>query len=192
MPARPSIPRINVAERPRFLTVGLLRLALLCGVIVGIGMLPGRLTPHEAGVIALIGLIGLPIAIAIPFLAAVRSFAGRVPAAAAGLRVIHQVGLVGLGAAFFLFWTFVYLGLWWRHPHEAFTGLGAHPRFADFFYTSVSTAFISPPGDILANSRGARSATMIEMLTGFAVVAVYLSSFVDWAAPPRQEDAAQE
>ena len=67
------------------------------------------------------------------------------PAAAAALRLVNHVGLVGLGAAFFLFWTFVYLGLWWRHPHEAFTGLGPRPRFNDFFYTSVSTAFISPP-----------------------------------------------
>lgn len=191
MPARPSLPRINVAERPRFLTTGLLRLAGLCGVIVVIGMLPGHLTPTKAGVIALVGLIALPIAIAIPFLASVRSFAGRAPAVAAGLRYVNHFGLVGLGAAFFLFWTFVYMGLWWRHPHEAFTGLGPHPRFADFFYTSVSTAFISPPGDILAHSRGARSATMIEMLTGFAVVAVYLSSFVDWAAP-RQEEPEQE
>ena len=105
--------------------------------------------------------------------------------------MLNHIGLVGLGAAFFLFWTFVYLGLWWRHPHEAFTGLGPRPRFNDFFYTSVSTAFISPPGDILAHSRGARSATMIEMLTGFAVVAVYLSSFVDCAAP-RQEEPEQE
>ncbi len=191
MPARPSLPRLHVADRPRFLTTGLLRLLGLCVVIVGIGMLPGHLTRTEAGVISLVGLIALPIAIAIPFLAQVRTFAGRVPAAAATLRIVNHVGLVGLGAAFFLFWTFVYMSLWWRHPHEAFTGLGPRPKFADFFYTSVSTAFISPPGDILANSRGARSATMIEMLTGFAVVAVYLSSFVDWAAP-RPEAPEQE
>jgi hypothetical protein len=176
-----------MAERPQFLTTGLIRLGLLCAVIVGIGMLPGHLTPTEAGVIALIGLLALPIAIAIPFLASVRSLAARLPAAAATLRVVNQFGLVGLGTAFFLFWTFVYLALWWRHPHEAFTGLGPRPRFADFFYTSVSTAFISPPGDILAHSRGARSATMIEMMTGFALVAVYLSSFVDWQPRPADE-----
>src|SRR5207244_6568719 len=92
----------------------------------------------------------------------------------------RHAGLVGLGTAFFLFWTFIYLPLWWRHPHEAFTGLPHSPRFADFFYYAVSTAFISPPGDIIARSRGVRSATMIEMLTGFALLAVYLSSFVDW------------
>ena len=44
----------------------------------------------------------------------------------------------------------------------------------------MSTAFISPPGDIVARSRGVRSATMIEMLTGFGLLATYLSSFVDW------------
>jgi hypothetical protein len=66
------------------------------------------------------------------------------------------------------------------HPTAAFTGLPQHPRFADFFYYAVSTAFISPPGDVLAHSRGARSATMIEMLTAFALLTAYLSSFVDW------------
>jgi hypothetical protein len=174
------LPSIRLAERPSFLTIGSIRLVLLCGVIVGIGMIPGRLTPSSAGWIALAGLVGLPLAIAVPFLASVRALAQRLPLATAALRAIHQLGLVGLGAAFFLVWTFVYLSLWWRHPHEAFAGLGAAPRFADFFYYAVSTAFISPPGDILARSRGARSATMIEMLTGFALLAVYLSSFVDW------------
>ena len=73
----------------------------------------------------------------------------------------------------------------------AFRGLGPSPRFSDFFYYAVSTALISPPGDILAHSRGARSATMIEMLTGFAVLTAYLSSFIDWSrrseAPPAED-----
>lgn len=186
MPVRPSVPRLRLAARPQFLTVGSIRLVLLCAVIVAIGMIPGRLTPYEAGWVALVGLVALPLAVAIPFLASVRSLAKRLPVAQAALRAIHALGLVGLGASFFLMWTLVYVALWWRHPHEAFTGLGAAPRFADFFYYAVSTAFISPPGDILAHSRGARSATMIEMLTGFALLAVYLSSFVDWARPADQ------
>jgi Ion channel len=180
VPPRPGFSSIRLAERPSFLTVGSVRLVLLCGVIVAIGMIPGRLTSSSAGWVALGGLVGLPLAVAIPFLASVRDLAQRLPPAVAALRSIHQLGLVGLGAAFFLAWTLVYLALWWRHPHEAFAGLGPAPRFADFFYYSVSTAFISPPGDIVAHSRGARSATMIEMLTGFALLAVYLSSFVDW------------
>lgn len=180
MPARPSLPSLRPVERPGFLTVGSIRLALLCAVVVGIGMVPGRLAPGDAGWIALCGLIGIPLVVAVPFLASVRSLAQRLPLATAALRAVHHVGLVGLGAAFFLVWTFLYLALWWRHPHTAFTGLDGDPRFADFFYYAVSTAFISPPGDILAHSRGARSATMIEMLTGFALLAVYLSSFVDW------------
>jgi hypothetical protein len=171
---------LRLEDRPTFLTVGTVRLVLLCAVIVGIGMLPGRLTPTSAGWIALAGLVGLPLAVAISFLASVRSLARRLPFATAALRTVHSLGLVGLGAAFFLIWTFVYLALWWRHPHEAFVGLGPSPRFADFFYYAVSTAFIAPPGDILGRSRGVRSATMIEMLTGFALLAVYLSSFVDW------------
>jgi hypothetical protein len=67
------------------------------------------------------------------------------------------------------------------HPEEAFTGLvrdGQNPRFADFFYYSVMTAFISPPNDIIAASRGARSATLIEMLTGLSLLATYLTSLV--------------
>ena len=66
-----------------------------------------------------------------------------------------------------------------------FDDLYTAPRwgYADALdYYAVSTAFISPPGDILAHSRGARSATMIEMMTGFALLAAYLSSFVDWGA----------
>jgi hypothetical protein len=180
VPARPPLPLLRLAERPSFLTVGTIRLVLLCAVVVGIAMLPGRLTPTSAGWIALGGLVGIPAALALSLLASVRTLAARLPLATATLRAINHVGLVGLGAAFFLVWTFVYLALWWRHPHEAFTGLGSAPRFADFFYYSVSTAFISPPGDILARSRGARSATVIEMLTGFALLAVYLTSFLDW------------
>ena len=75
--------------------------------------------------------------------------------------------------------------------HEAFTGLGPHPRFADFFYYAVTTAFISPPGDVLAHSRGARSATMIEMLTAFALLTTYLSSFVDWGRAPQPEQSRE-
>ena len=41
-------------------------------------------------------------------------------------------------------------------------------------------------------SRGARSATMIEMLTAFALLTAYLSSFVDWrAADEPKEDREQ-
>jgi hypothetical protein len=167
-------------SRPGFVTVGSIRLLLLCAVIVGIGMVRGRLTPYEAGWVALGGLLGLLFAVALPYAAVLHRLTARLPVAEAALAGIRAVGLVGLGAAFFLFWTFVYLALWWASPEEAFRGLEAAPRFADFFYYAVSTAFISPPGDIFAHSRGVRSATMIEMLTGFALLAAYLSSFLDW------------
>ena len=39
---------------------------------------------------------------------------------------------------------------------------------------------ISPPGDIFATSRGARAATLIEMITALALVTAYLSSFSDF------------
>ena len=54
------------------------------------------------------------------------------------------------------------------------------PRFADFFYYAVSTAFTSPPEGIAAGSRGTRSATMIELFTAIALLGAYVSSFVDW------------
>lgn len=171
-------------------------MAGLCGFIVAIGMLPGRLTPAKAGVIALIGFLVVVAAITLPFLFELRRLTSRLPLGQAVLEVLRHAGLVGLGAAFFVLWTLVYLALWWRHPHEAFTGLAPKPYFADFFYYAVSTAFVSPPGDILAHSRGARSATMIEMLSGFALLAAYLSSFVDFgrarSAPGREPDQGAE
>jgi len=177
------------AERPRFLTIGSLRLLGLCGVIVVIGMLPGRMSRYDAGWVGWAGLGLLAAAVVASLLVGVRRLALRLPLADALLVAIRHAGLVGLGAAFFLLWTFVYVTLWWRHPAEAFTGLDHAPRFADFFYYAVTTAFISPPGDIIAHSRGVRSATMIEMLTGLALLAAYAGSFVDWRREAPEEHA---
>lgn len=174
--------------RPAWLTVGVLRLLGLCAVVVLIAMVPGRLTPTSAAWVGWTGLAIVAAAVSLPFVAALRRLAARLPMADAALLVLRYAGLVGLGAAFFLFWTCIYLTLWWRHPAEAFTGLAPSPRFADFFYYAVSTAFIAPPNDLLAHSRGARAATMIEMLTGFALLAAYLSSFVDWGRRTEAED----
>lgn len=122
------------------------------------------------------------------FVVATRRLAERLPFLSGSQRLadavflqLRRIGLPLLGLLFFLFWTFVYVALWAVHPGMAFRGLWPSPRFADFFYYSVSTALISPPGDIIAHSRGVRSATMIEMLTGFAVLTAYLSSFIDWS-----------
>jgi hypothetical protein len=181
------VPVTRAGGRPRWLTIGSIRLAILCGFIVLIGMLPGRLSPEEAGWVGWIGL-GLLVAALAAAVVGARRLMERIPAAALLSRLRSHVGLVGLGAAFFLFWTFVYLTLWWRHPADAFRGMGEEPRFADFFYYAVTTSLISPPGDIVAHSRGARAATMIEMLTGFALLAVYLTSFIDWS---RRDDGVK-
>jgi hypothetical protein len=78
---------------------------------------------------------------------------------------------------------------WAVHPEEAFNGLGpGEPRFADFFYYAVSTAFTSPPEGIAAGSRGARAATLIELLTAVALLTTYVSSFVDWRPGAREAD----
>ena len=181
--------------RPGWLTAGALRLGLLAVFIVGIGMVRPRLSDGAAGALVLVA-IGLVLAGALLFLGSTRRLAHRLRLHGVTEPVLVQVrrtGLPLLGLAFFLFWTMVYVALWWFHPETSFTGLDRHPRFADFFYYAVSTAFISPPGDVFAHSRGARSATMIEMLTAFALLTTYLSSFVDWqrataTGPPHDDE----
>jgi hypothetical protein len=171
--------------RPGWLTAGAVRLAALSLFVVLVAMLRPRLTPYAAGWVVLGGGLVM-IAGALLFAARARSVALRLPVPEQAQRLtdatvllLRRLGLPLLGLAFFLFWTFVYMGVWWSHPEDAFRGLDQHPRFADFFYTAVTTAFISPPGDIVAHSRGARAATIIEMLTAFAFVTAYASSFVD-------------
>jgi hypothetical protein len=184
---------------PAFLRGGALRLLAVCIVVWAIEMLPFRLSPTGAGRLVLVGVIVTACAVVafaagtqrmlrqldVPFLSA------GVARAEAFLLTLRRIGLLLVGLAFVLFWTFVYVGVWWWNPTDAFTGLGHRPRFADFFYTAVSTAFISPPGDILANTRGARAATMTEMLTGAALLTAYLSSFADWGTDPDQRPPAE-
>jgi len=175
--------------RPTWLTGGMIRLGILCLFVALVGMLRPRLTPERAWWVVGVG-GALMIAGFVVFLVATRwlTLSGRHEyALTAGLHLLRRIGLPLLGLGLFLLWALVYIGLWAYHPHSAFVGLAPRPRFADFYY-SVSTALISPPGDIFAHSRGARSATMIEMLTALAVLTVYLASFVDWQ---RQSPAAE-
>ncbi len=169
------------------------KLIILCGFIVVVAMLSPRLSPAAAGWVALIGAGGV-MAGSLAF-AVVARRVQHVGDTSPGLRIaetllatLRRLGLPILALGFFLLWTFVYLGVYWVHPEDAFTGLatdGNDPRFSDFFYYSVMTAFISPPNDIIAASRGARSATLIEMLTGLSLLATYLSALVD--LPSRRE-----
>jgi hypothetical protein len=181
-----------VVPRPGWLTGGIIRLAVLCGFVVAVGMVRPRLSTERAWVV--IGVFGAAVLVGgALFLVATRRLTRSGVFEQATLAVLHLIrrtGLPLLGLAFFIVWTLVYMALWAVHPEEAFRGLDAKPRFADFFYYSVSTAVISPPGDIIAHSRGARSATMIEMLTALALLTAYLSSFVDWQrAQPEQQPA---
>jgi len=176
------------------------RLFVLCAFIVAVAMLSPRLSPDEAGLVALVGAAGV-VAGAVAFTVLARRVQ-LVGAASAGLRVaeallvtLRRLGLPILALGFFLLWTFVYLALWWVHPQEAFTGLardGQDPRFADFFYYSVMTGFISPPNDIIAASRGARSATLIEMLTGLSLLATYLSGLVAFPRAARSPEPHEQ
>jgi hypothetical protein len=169
--------------QPQWLGQGALRLVLLCIFIVAVGMVRVRLSRHGAALVVGVGAACI-VAGLVVFAAGTRRILARLHVSDRPQRLadgilleVRRVGLPLLGLGFFLAWTLVYVALWTIHPHEAFRGLGSDPRFADFFYYAVSTAFVSPPGDILAHSRGARSATMIEMLTGFALLATYLASF---------------
>src|SRR6266545_4570939 len=196
MPLRP-VDSIHIrAARPGWLPTGLTKLAVLSLFIVLVGMFRPHLTRTSAAVSVIVAAV-LIVASVAWFLGAARRLARALPILQTGERFtgavlaeVRRVGLPLLGLAFFLAWTFVYIALWAVHPSDAFRGLGGRPRFADFFYYAVTTAFISPPGDVLAHSRGVRSATMIEMLTAFALLTAYASSFVDWGRGEPQDAEA--
>ena len=189
IPRRPGLrsrESLGLVERPRWLSHGLLRLLGLCVLIVVIAMLRPRLDRHSAAVVCIVAAVAAAAAAAL-FLGVTRRVARRFAFLDPGHQIadavavlLRRTGLPLLGLVFFLAWTIVYLALWAVHPEAAFTGLDPRPRFADFFYYAVSTAFISPPGDIFARSRGVRAATLIEMLTGFGLLSAYLSTFVDF------------
>ena len=190
--------RVELAvPRPGWLTAGSIRLGVLSLFVVLVAMLRPRIPPDSAGWIVLAGFLFAVAAVAL-LLVATRRVALQLPfldrterLTDALLLVVRRIGLPLLGLAFFLLWAFVYIAVWWAHPREAFRGLDDHPRFADFFYIAVSTAFVSPPGDIVAHSRGARAATMIEMLTALALLGTYVSSFVDWHRRSDPEDGRE-
>ena len=168
----------------------MIRLAALSTFVVLVGMIRSRMTHRDAWIIFGVG-VGLAATGAVLFAVGSRRLTERLSLdyrAAGILLLLRRTGLPLLGLAFFLVWTIVYVGLWAFDPVHSFAGLAPLPRFADFFYYAVSTAFISPPGDIFAKSRGARSATMIEMLTAFALLTAYLSSFVDWYGQRREPE----
>ena len=178
------------AMKPGWLSAGAMKFGILCAAIAGIAMLSPRIGSRgEAGAVALAGVLATLVGGGVLAFAS-RRLAERSSkdhrdwspgqlAAGAFLGLIRGTGLPLLGLAFFLVWTFVHLAMYW-YDAAAFAGLSARPRYADFFYYSVSTALISPPGDIIASTRGARSATIIEMLAGLALVTTYLSSFASF------------
>lgn len=191
------------ALRPAWFTHGALKFGVLCAAIAAISMLSPRISSaRAAGVVSLVGLAGTLVGAGVLGLLTRRlarhasTEGGRWSpgqlAAGALLSLLRGTGLPLLGLAFFLVWTFVYLGMYWHDPGHAFGGLGERPRYSDLFYYSVSTGLISPPGDIVAATRGARSATVIEMLTGLALITTYLSSFASSRAQGDGEDDESE
>ena len=173
--------------RPGWLTSGAIRLGLLSLFIVLVEMLRPRLTQERATWLVIIGAAGV-IAGATVFFLATRRLAARLPfhersarVTGAVLELLRRTGSALLALAFSCSGRSSTSGSG-RCTRTLRSPLGPHPRFADFSTRPVLTAFISPPGDIVAQSRGARAATMIEMLTAFALVTAYASSFVDSAA----------
>ncbi|HET6171036.1 MAG TPA: hypothetical protein VFD90_00425 [Gaiellales bacterium] len=183
-----SFPLATAERLPGHLRAGAVRLLVACLAIWGLGMLSPQIDRDRAIVVLIVGW-GVILAGLLVFALGTQRMLARLdlPLVGAGvaraavlLAALRRIGLVLLALAFFLFWTLIYIGVWRSHPDGAFRGLPHTPTFADFFYYAVSTAFVSPPGDIIAVSKGARTATMIELLTGTAALAAYLGSFLDF------------
>ena len=167
---------------------GALRLLAACVAIWVLGMFSPEITPNTATIVliigwSIIGLIVLVLAIGTRrVVAAARRAAARrrrgarhrarAGAAQGGHRAARARVLPLLDADLHR-----RLALASRRRLQ---GLPPTPTFSDFFYYAVSTGFISPPGDITALSKGARTATMIELLTGTAALAAYIGSFIDF------------
>ena len=168
------------------------KLGLLCLFIAVAGALPFRVTPGRAPLATIVA-ASLLVVVGLLVFSGAWAHARRVPlvdethvAATRFLELVRLAGLPLLAGVFFLLWTFVYLELW-RIDSAAFDGLAAHPRYADFVYYSVSTAFIAPPADIVAHGQAVRVATMLEMVTGFAVLAAYLTTLASGLAGGERE-----
>jgi hypothetical protein len=180
--------RAGLVSLRQRLPSSMVRLGLLCLCIVAIGMIRPRISDESAGwVLVAAGLIVVGFAVA--FFVATRRVASHLPLMAGSFRIVDAIlvlvrrtGLPLLALGFFLFWTFVYLGLWWYRPEDSFEGIGVgeDPRFADFFYYAVMVALTSPPEGIVPLSRGVRSATMIEILTGLALLTTYVSTLFEF------------
>src|SRR6266481_2571470 len=95
-------------KRPRWLTNGVVNLAVLCLLIVLMGMLSPRLSRTGAGVTFFVG-VARRLAERFGLLSDAHAAADAV------LVTLRWMGLPLLGLAFFLAWTLVYIGLWWSH-----------------------------------------------------------------------------
>ena len=152
------------AERlPGKVRGGALRLLGACIAIWVLGMFSPEITPHTASIILIVGwsfIAAIVLVIAFGTHRVVERL--DVPLLGAGVARVsgaHAGAAQGRASscsrsAFFLFWTLIYIGVWRSHPAGAFKGLPQTPTFSDFFYYSVSTGFISPPGDITAVQQG--------------------------------------
>ena len=196
----PSLSMLAAERLPGHVRGGGLRLLGACLAIWALGMLSPQIDRGTADVVLIVGWGAIAAALLVLGLGTQRVLqrldvpllGPGVARAAALVLALRRVGLVLLALGFFLFWTLIYIGVWRWHPSGAFHGLPQTPTFSDFFYYAVSTAFISPPGDILAHSRGARTATMVEIVTGAALLSVYLASFVDLRPPVSGKDPGPE
>jgi hypothetical protein len=185
-----SFPMLAAERLPGSVRSGGIRLLGACLAIWALGMLSPEIDRDRALVVIVVGWAVIAAGLLVLVFGTQRVLqrldvpllGAGVARAAALIVALRRVGLVLLALAFFLFWTLIYIGVWRSSPEGAFKGLEATPTFSDFFYYSVSTGFVSPPGDIIAASKGARTATMIELLTGTAALAAYLGSFLDFGA----------
>ena len=164
---RPRRHRRRLPAAPGWLTAGAAspRAAVRC-FVVGVGMVRPRLTHHSAGGSwacwsrsrsSPVGAPALP-RLDAPACGAAPSPRCRREPVLVQIRRARAHGCRCSGSPSSSSGRWPYVGLWWFAARSSsFTGLEPHdPRFADFFYYAVSTAFISPPGDIIAHlARGA-------------------------------------
>jgi hypothetical protein len=98
-------------------------------------------------------------------------------------------GRPAIALAFFLAAMLLHMLVWSTDPTScpatperscagAYYGAGTDPTPGDFLYFAVNTAFVNLPPDLLAASRLAHAAVVVELLAGVAIVTAFAQKFL--------------
>ncbi len=107
--------------------------------------------------------------------------------------VARVFGRTLIALAFFMTWALVYLLVWSLDAEEcvlnpekpcdgAYRGVGEETTVGDFLYFSVNAALVNMPPDLIAHSREAHTALLLELLSGVAVVTGFAARFLGMKA----------